>query len=435
MSFDLVVSGGTAVLPEGTRTPLISRSRTARSPRSAPALEGDRTIDATGQARDPGRDRATCAHPRADVPRLDAGRGGLAAVAGGGDARRAVRRDDDGRLVRVHGRARRRAGVRRRRRSRPPARGLHRPLVHGLRLPPGPDRLALGRDDRERRRRDRRRHGDDEALHHRPDDRPGGDPHRQRLGARGDARVRGARRDGDGPRRGRRPDQVLGGEADPRGPQRPLPRARRAHAARRGARGTDDGAARAGGGRAALHRPRRRARADGRDRRAARGRPARLRRGAAQPALLLDRRLRQAGRLEVPHRHGPEATGAPAGALGRACGRPPLDDRHRRVHDLVRRQDGGLRPPDDARRPCRHRDARRDRLLRRRREGAADARAVRRRLGDEPGADPRHVSAEGRARGRERRRHLRLGSRRAAGRSRSTSFTTTATTAPGRAGR
>ena len=39
---------------------------------------------------------------------------------------------------------------------------------------PGAHRDALGRDDRERRRRDRRGHLDDEALHDRPDDRPGG---------------------------------------------------------------------------------------------------------------------------------------------------------------------------------------------------------------------------------------------------------------------
>ena len=44
---------------------------------------------------------------------------------------------------------------------------------------------------------------------------------------------------------------------------------------------------------------------------------ARLRRGVAQPALLLDGRLREAGRREVPHRHGPQA----APATRKRCGK------------------------------------------------------------------------------------------------------------------
>ena len=45
----------------------------------------------------------------------------------------------------------------------------------------------------------------------------------------------------------------------------------------------------------------------------------------------------------------------------------PLRARHRRVHDLVRGQDGRDEHPDDAGRPRRHRDARDHRLLRGRR--------------------------------------------------------------------
>ena len=86
--------------------------------------------------------------------------------------------------------------------------------------------------------------------------------------------------------------------------------------ARGGVRGAHDGAARRRGRRPALHRPRRRTRADGRDRGASCRRSAGLRRGAPQPALLLDGRLREARRSEVPHRHGAEAAGASAGALG-----------------------------------------------------------------------------------------------------------------------
>ena len=101
--------------------------------------------------------------------------------------------------------------------GRPPAADLRPAIVCRLRISSRPHRHAVGRDDGLDRRCSRGRHDDLQVLHHRPDDHPVRDPARQRLGANAAGGMRSARRDGDGARRGRRSDQVHGGEAPPRG--------------------------------------------------------------------------------------------------------------------------------------------------------------------------------------------------------------------------
>ena len=241
------------------------------------------------------------------------------------------------------------AGVRRERRRRASPPDLRLALVRRLRLPPGLHGHPVRRDDGLDRRRGRRRHRDVQVLHHRPHDDADRDPARQRLGTDAARGVRAPRGDGDGARRGRRPDQVHGGQAQARGANRARQRPPRPHEPRRGARRPDGGGARAGRGRGRVLRPRLRRAGARHDRGLPRGRPAGLRRGAAQLHVLLARRLRQAGRREVPHRYGPPAPRGRRGALARARGRSSVDACDGRVHDVVRGEDGRHGPRDDAR--------------------------------------------------------------------------------------
>ena len=173
---------------------------------------------------------------------------------------------------------------------------------------------------------------DVQVLHHRPDDDAGRRAARPRVGARTARRVRAARRDGDGARRGRRPHQVHGGPAAPRGAHRAAQRPPRPHARGRGARRAHDRRAR----------PARRAPRSTSRTCAASPRSTPSRRGGRPDSrstarccttpLLLARRLREARRREVPHRHGAAAAAGLRGALGRPRGRPPLHAGDGRVH-------------------------------------------------------------------------------------------------------
>ena len=157
----------------------------------------------------------------------------------------------------------------------------------------------------------------------------------------------------------------------------------------------------------------------------ARGRTAGLRRGAAQLLCFSTDDYAKPDGAKYHIGMGLKAAGDQERAVGGARRRPPLDARHRRVHDLVRGQDGRHRHRDDARRPRRHRDARDDRLLRgRRARGGFSLRALRRGLLDQPGAAHGPLPAQGRDRAGQRRRPRRSGIRTSSARSRSTTCTT-----------
>ena len=366
-------------------------SRASRSPRRGAGRAGPRRRARARRGREdrrPRRRRAARAHLRADVPRLVAG-----ARRSGSSRRRARRARPSSAARRPSCRSpswpctyasrssTRNLAVQHRREV------FDRPLVRRLRLPSRADRNAVGATIATVGDAIADGHVDDEALHHRPDHGPGRRADRQRLRARGHARMRRARRARDGARRGRRADQAHGGEA------------RRA----RGATGSRT--------------PISSTRPSGRSwpsapSRAWRRRPAPRSTSSTSPArepldAMADARNR--GRPvygETLHNllcFSTEDYARPDGAkyhigmglkppghqealwAGLADGRLS-DARDRRVLDHVRGQDGRDDSPDDARAATSASRRAGHRLLRGRREGAADARALRGRLLDESGA-------------------------------------------------